>query len=117
MLNIFSKVNTGYKIPDKVENISVKNNLVLSYGMYWNENLKSILVDKSLIENNILKLSINIDDSYMHNSIEANLKTITPQYFDYFRAIENGQVVKSNINNGIGIFAGYSESIKTRIVK
>lgn len=105
------------KIPVCTQNICALDNLILSYGMYWMESRNSILIDYSLINDDRLLFSFNIKDNYNKNSLELKLKTITKDYFDYIKAIDNGTIVNSNIANGSGIFTGYSESVKTLIIE
>ena len=113
--NKYSDIEQEY--PTEIENISNYNNLNFSYGQSWNEGLQAILVDYSEVEDNILEVSFCIDDKSHKNYIEAELKTVTKEYYIYSKALDNGSITKSNVSNGSGIFAGFSRSVKAQKVK
>ncbi len=105
------------KIPAYIQYICSKDNLTLSYGMYWNESIQSILVDYSHVKNNKLSVSFLVQEDCIKNTLEICLKTISREYYDYVKAVDNGYIVNSNIDSGSGIFTGYSESKKLVIIK
>lgn len=113
--NKYADINQ--KFPTEVESISNYNNLNFSYGQSWNEGLQAILINYNEVEKNILEVSFSIDDKSHKNLIEAELRTITKEYYQYSKALDNGSITKSNVINGSGIFAGFSSSVKTKKVK
>ncbi len=98
------------KVPTYIKKVGTKDDLGFSYGMYWNNSKESILVNYALIKNDNIPISFTIPANVIKNELEINIKTITKDYYEYSKAIENGSISKSNISNGTGIFTGYSES-------
>jgi len=113
----FSYAEETKKMPSGIENITALNNLSISYGQTWNEKLKSVLIEKSKVIDNKLNVSFEIENNSIGNILEIEFRTVTKDYFYYFKALDGGNVIASNIKNGAGIFAGFSKSIKTIEVK
>ncbi|HHB51753.1 MAG TPA: DUF4249 family protein [Saprospiraceae bacterium] len=107
--NIFYKSGYNPKMPNAVERVDTKNNLVLGYGLYWNSSTNTILANPELLTNNEISLTFVVDDQYFKNELSLELNTINKSYFDYIRAVDNGNVIKTNISHGLGVFSGYSQ--------
>ena len=115
--SIFDEKDIFPGSPSKTEYLSILNNLELPYGMVWNERLNSIFIDYSKLGGQDMNVSFEISDNSFRNNIEVELRTISGEYYEYCRAIENGFTGLSNIKNGSGIFAGYSRSSKIVTIK
>lgn len=104
--------------PSEIEAISILNELEYPYGFTWNEKLKSFLIDQSKLNSvDISKLSFVIKDESFGNDLVVKLSTITKDYYQYTKALDNGSVSKGNILNGVGIFSGYSTAYNKISIK
>ncbi len=111
----YSDINS--EMPTKVEDISLLNDLKLPYGLTWNEKLNSILIDYRDLETDSLHINFRVKNNYSKINLSFIIKKVTKEYYDYFKALDGGSVVNSNIVNGSGIFAGYSKYSKEIKIK
>ncbi|MGE5355971.1 MAG: DUF4249 family protein [Deltaproteobacteria bacterium] len=113
----YSETDTLKGIASQIEEIGTTNNLSISSGLFWSEKSRSIFVDYEKLEKKELKLQFDIAADAFKNDLEIELKTISPEYFEYSRALDTGNLGKSNIDGGSGIFTGYSRIFKTVAIK
>lgn len=103
--------------PSSIIIIDVQNDLDLSDGLSWNSSKSSILIDRNLIKNNRFSVNFIISKKSGKDKIELKLKTISSDYYKYSKALDNSSLDISNINNGYGIFSGYSKVTKSILLK
>jgi len=111
----YSDINS--EDPSVESNVTLLNDLKLSYGLNWNERLNSTLFDYNNIEDGNLHLKFKVRNNFSAIKINFELRAITKDYFDYFKALDGGTIVKSNIINGSGIFSGYAKCTKKITIK
>jgi len=111
----YSDINSEY--PTIVRDVTLLNDLKLSYGLTWNEKLNSTLFDYSDLEDSNLHLKFKVKNNYSGIKINFELRAVTKDYYDYFKALDGGSIVNSNIINGSGIFAGYAKYSKLYDIK
>jgi len=105
------------ELPSEIDDITLLNDLKMSYGLTWNEKLNSILIDYNDLEDDNLNISYKIKNNHSKINLGLQIKKVTKEYYEYFKALDGGTIVKSNIENGSGIFAGYACYRKEFVIK
>ncbi len=109
--------NRQDEYPSVENNVTLLNDLKLSYGLTWNEKLNSTLFDFNDLDDSNLHLKFKVRNNFSAIKINFELRAITRDYYDYFKALDGGAIVNSNITNGSGIFSGYAKYSKTFDIK